>query len=89
MDRPLPGSATIHLARTDGPGYGWGMSYTNDDENAVIDGKVLEKVRAGVGRAGLIEIALKLEMRAVDKSLQRLRRAGKIRFTAKRRWEAT
>jgi len=50
--------------------------------NEELDAKVLEAIRVGVSRAGLIRDGLDegASMRDVDKSLQRLRRRGFIQY---------
>lgn len=64
----------------------------SDIDNAAMDQNVLEAIRMDINTAGRIEDKLfggetnGATMRAVDRSLQRLRKAGKIRYTALKRW---
>ncbi len=58
-----------------------------------MDAKVLEAVRAGVNRAGAVQGHLGLvpdqtAMRLVDRSLQRLRKRGAIKYASNTGWSA-
>lgn len=61
----------------------------NDEERDRDNKAVLAAVEAGYATAGDIEAETKLAMRVVDRTLQRLRKTGKIKLTgAPRRWKA-
>ena len=59
---------------------------TTKEERDACDAVVLAAMQAGAERASAIERATGLDMRTVDRTLQRLRRKGAIKLIGGARW---
>lgn len=61
---------------------------TTPEQRAAIDAAVLDVIRDNGDRSAIIIARTGLDMREVDRALQRLRKAGRIALISARQWRA-
>jgi hypothetical protein len=62
------------------------MSSARSSEQDAFDAQVMQAIRAGNIRLATIAATVDREDRAVDRALQRLRKAGKIEYASEPGW---